>query len=73
LTAEGTQRQLGRAPIPVEFVSLTEGQVIDAGDFTINCFRSAIDCSMKPPKQKDRRIDRRSFRWRLGLMRSTLL
>ena len=28
----------GRAPIPVEFAALTEGQVIDAGDFTIDCF-----------------------------------
>jgi ribonuclease Z len=28
----------GRAPIPVEFAPLTEGQVIDAGDFTIDCF-----------------------------------
>jgi ribonuclease Z len=28
----------GRAPIPVEFAWLTEGQVIDAGEFTIDCF-----------------------------------
>jgi ribonuclease Z len=28
----------GRAPIPVEFAPLIEGQVIDAGDFTIDCF-----------------------------------
>jgi len=28
----------GRAPIPVEFAALTEGLVIDAGDFTIDCF-----------------------------------
>lgn len=28
----------GRAPIAVEFASLSEGQVIDAGDFTIDCF-----------------------------------
>ncbi|GMO19778.1 ribonuclease Z [Bradyrhizobium sp. TM233] len=28
----------GRAPIPVEFAALSEGQVIDAGDFTIDCF-----------------------------------
>ena len=28
----------GRAPIPVEFIALTEGQVIDAGEFTIDCF-----------------------------------
>ncbi|MBB4373287.1 ribonuclease Z [Bradyrhizobium sp. cir1] len=28
----------GRAPIAVEFAAVTEGQVIDAGDFTIDCF-----------------------------------
>jgi ribonuclease Z len=28
----------GRAPIPVAFAALSEGQVIDAGDFTIACF-----------------------------------
>jgi len=28
----------GRAPIPVEFAALNEGQVIDAGDFTVDCF-----------------------------------
>ena len=28
----------GRAPIAVAFAPLTEGQVIDAGDFTIDCF-----------------------------------
>ncbi|MGY3036765.1 ribonuclease Z [Bradyrhizobium sp. USDA 4354] len=28
----------GRAPIAVKFASLTEGQVIDAGEFTIDCF-----------------------------------
>ncbi|MGX0961701.1 ribonuclease Z [Bradyrhizobium japonicum] len=28
----------GRAPIPVAFAPLTEGQFIDAGDFTIDCF-----------------------------------
>lgn len=28
----------GRAPIPVEFAPLSEGQVVDAGDFTIGCF-----------------------------------
>ncbi|MGY4507668.1 ribonuclease Z [Bradyrhizobium sp. USDA 3650] len=28
----------GRAPIPVEFAPLIEGQVVDAGDFTIDCF-----------------------------------
>jgi ribonuclease Z len=28
----------GRAPIAVKFAPLTEGQVIDAGEFTIDCF-----------------------------------
>lgn len=28
----------GRAPIPVSFAPLAEGQVLDAGDFTIECF-----------------------------------
>jgi ribonuclease Z len=28
----------GRAPIPLELVPLTEGQVVDEGDFTITCF-----------------------------------
>ncbi|TFV76472.1 ribonuclease Z [Bradyrhizobium frederickii] len=28
----------GRAPIAVEFAALSEGQVVDAGDFTIACF-----------------------------------
>ncbi|WFU69462.1 ribonuclease Z [Bradyrhizobium sp. CB2312] len=28
----------GRAPIPVSFAPLAEGQVLDAGDFTISCF-----------------------------------
>jgi ribonuclease Z len=29
----------GRAPVPLEFATLAEGRVIDAGDFTIDCFR----------------------------------
>jgi ribonuclease Z len=29
----------GRAPIPLELIALAPGQVIDAGDFTIDCFR----------------------------------
>jgi ribonuclease Z len=28
----------GRAPIPLELVPLTEGRVLDAGEFTIDCF-----------------------------------
>jgi ribonuclease Z len=28
----------GRAPIPLQLVPLTTGQVLDAGDFTIDCF-----------------------------------
>jgi ribonuclease Z len=29
----------GRAPVPLKFVPLSEGRIIDAGDFTIDCFR----------------------------------
>jgi ribonuclease Z len=29
----------GRAPVPLKFVPLSEGRIIDAGDFTIECFR----------------------------------
>jgi ribonuclease Z len=29
----------GKAPIPLEVVPLTEGSVIDAGEFAIRCFR----------------------------------
>jgi ribonuclease Z len=29
----------GRAPIPLELVPLAEGRILDAGDFTIDCFR----------------------------------
>jgi ribonuclease Z len=29
----------GRAPIPLELVPLKEGQIIDSGEFTIDCFR----------------------------------
>jgi ribonuclease Z len=28
----------GRAPIPLEFVPISEGQVLDAGEFTVDCF-----------------------------------
>jgi ribonuclease Z len=28
----------GRAPVPLELLPLTEGQILDAGDFTIGCF-----------------------------------
>jgi ribonuclease Z len=28
----------GQAPIPLALVPLVEGQVLDAGDFTISCF-----------------------------------
>jgi ribonuclease Z len=28
----------GRAPIPLELVPLSEGQVVDAGEFTVGCF-----------------------------------
>jgi ribonuclease Z len=29
----------GRAPVPLELIRLVEGQVVDVGDFTIDCFR----------------------------------
>jgi ribonuclease Z len=29
----------GRAPVPLELMRLAEGQVVDVGDFTIDCFR----------------------------------
>src|ERR1700744_5388650 len=28
----------GRAPIPLQFEALAEGRVLDAGDFTVDCF-----------------------------------
>jgi ribonuclease Z len=36
----------GRAPIPLQLVPLTAGQVIDAGEFTIDCFpvRREVRC-----------------------------
>jgi ribonuclease Z len=29
----------GRAPIPLQFVALAEGRILDAGGFTVDCFR----------------------------------
>ena len=29
----------GRAPIPLQFVPLAEGRILDAGGFTVDCFR----------------------------------
>jgi ribonuclease Z len=29
----------GRAPIPLQLVPLAEGQILDAGEFTVDCFR----------------------------------
>jgi ribonuclease Z len=54
----------GRAPIPVEFMPLTEGQVIDAGDFTINCFSvrhrdtDSFGFSFQSPARRHLRPDR---------------
>ena len=54
----------GRAPIPVEFVPLTEGQVIDAGDFSIDCFSvrhrdtDSFGFSFQSPARRHLRPDR---------------
>jgi ribonuclease Z len=54
----------GRAPVPVEFVPLTEGQVIDAGDFTIDCFSvrhrgtDSFGFSFQSPARRHLRPDR---------------
>jgi ribonuclease Z len=48
----------GRAPIPLEMVPLTAGQVIDAGEFTIECFpvrHRDTDSSDSPLKAGPRR------------------
>jgi hypothetical protein len=29
----------GRAPIPLQLVPLAEGRILDAGEFTVDCFR----------------------------------
>ncbi len=55
---------VGRAPIAVEFVALTEGQVIDAGDFTIDCFpvrhrdTDSFGFVFKSPARRHLRADR---------------
>ncbi|MBR1129195.1 ribonuclease Z [Bradyrhizobium iriomotense] len=54
----------GRAPIAVEFAALTEGQVIDAGDFTIDCFpirhrdTDSFGFVFKSPARRHLRSDR---------------
>ena len=54
----------GRVPVPVEFVPLTEGQVIDAGDFTIDCFSvrhrgtDSFGFSFQSPARRHLRPDR---------------
>jgi len=29
----------GRAPLPLQLVPLAEGRILDAGEFTVDCFR----------------------------------
>lgn len=54
----------GRAPVPVEFAALTEGQVIDVGDFTIDCFpvrhrdTDSFGFAFKSPARRHLRSDR---------------
>jgi ribonuclease Z len=54
----------GRAPIPVEFAPLTEGQVVDAGDFTVDCFpvrhraTDSFGFSFKGPTRRHLQPDR---------------
>ena len=54
----------GRAPIPVEFAPLTEGQVIDAGEFTVDCFpvrhrdTDSFGFSFQSPARRHLRPDR---------------
>jgi ribonuclease Z len=53
-----------RAPIPLELVPLTTGQVLDAGDFTIDCFRvrhrdtDSFGFSFETPARRHVRPDR---------------
>ncbi|RXH02726.1 ribonuclease Z [Bradyrhizobium zhanjiangense] len=54
----------GRAPIAVEFSALTEGQVMDAGDFIIDCFpvrhrdTDSFGFSFKSPARRHVRPER---------------
>jgi ribonuclease Z len=54
----------GRAPIPLELVALTEGPVLDAGDFTIGCFpvrhreTDSFGFSFESPARRHLRSDR---------------
>jgi len=54
----------GRAPIAVEFSALTEGQVMDAGDFIIDCFpvrhrdTDSFGFSFKSPARRHLRPER---------------
>ncbi|MBR0706919.1 ribonuclease Z [Bradyrhizobium liaoningense] len=54
----------GRAPIAVEFSALSEGQVIDAGDFTVDCFpvrhrdTDSFGFVFKSPARRHLRSDR---------------
>src|SRR5437899_898165 len=54
----------GRAPIPVEFAALAEGQVVDVGAFTIDCFpvrhrdTDSFGFSFQSPARRRLRPDR---------------
>src|SRR5215475_11097830 len=54
----------GRAPIPLELVPLTEGRVLDAGQFTIGCFSvrhrdtDSFGFSFESPVRRHLRTDR---------------
>jgi ribonuclease Z len=54
----------GRAPIPLELVPLTEGRILDAGEFTINCFpvrhrdTDSFGFSFESPVRRHLRTDR---------------
>ena len=54
----------GRAPIPLELVPLTEGRVLDAGEFTIGCFpvrhrdTDSFGFSFESPVRRHLRTDR---------------
>lgn len=54
----------GRAPIPLQLLPLTAGRVIDAGDFTVNCFpvrhreTDSLAFSFVSPSRRHLRADR---------------
>src|ERR1700738_2986925 len=60
----------GRAPVPLELVPLSAGRVIDAGEFTVDCFQVRHP-ALDPDDQRIQRIvrpsvcrtDRRAKHW----------